>query len=59
MAGFLAFCGLIGRAICFKLGGTLFDIGKAMPFIMIGMSNFFFVVFLIIMLFLGLFGKPV
>lgn len=57
MAGFLAFCGLIGRAICFKLGGTLFKMGRAMPFIMIGMSNFIFVLFLLVMLFLGLFGR--
>jgi hypothetical protein len=57
MAGFLAFCGLIGRSICFKLGGTLFGMGRAMPFIMIGMANFIFVLFLLVCLFLGLFGR--
>lgn len=58
MAGFLAFCGLIGKSICFKLGGTLFQTGRAYPFIMIGLCNYGYFIFLILMIILGFFGRP-
>lgn len=57
MAGFLAFCGLIGKSICFKLGGYLFNIGAAYPFIFIGLCNFGYLLFLLLMICLGMFGS--
>ena len=57
LVGFLSFCGLIGKSIAFKLGGELFSTGRPFPFLMIGICNFVFVIFLVIMITFGLFGK--
>ena len=58
MAGFLAFCGLIGKSICFKVGGTLFSTDRAYPFVMIGFCNYGYFIFLMFMIFFGFFAKP-
>jgi hypothetical protein len=57
MTGFLAFMGLIGRAICFKAGGYLFVYANYWPFIMIGIFNFVLVILLVISIMCGIFEK--
>jgi MFS family permease len=57
MTGFLAFMGLIGRAICFKLGGYLFTFEKYWPFVMIGFFNFTLVILLVIVILCKIFEK--
>ena len=57
LVGFLAFCGLIGRAIILKLGGYLFGEGRAFPFVSIALFNVAFVLLLMITICLGVFGR--
>ena len=51
--------GMIGRMICYKLAGILFDIGRAWPFIMIGIFHFAFFIFVLIMIFCGRFERKI
>lgn len=39
------------------MGGNFFDMGRAYPFIFIGLCNYGYFLFLLLMIFLGLFGK--
>lgn len=57
LIGFLGFCGLIGRSIILKLGGILFEEGKALPFVALAIANVALVLFLLITMFLGIFGR--
>ena len=59
MVSFNAFSGQIGKAICFKAGGILFEKGSFWPFVMIGGCSFAFVFFIIVMTLLGFLDKPI
>ena len=57
LVSFLGFCGLIGRAIILKLGGTLFTTGKALPFVTLSIFNVILLLLLLITMIFGLLGK--
>lgn len=54
---FLGFCGMIGRSIVLKLGGYLFSVNKALPFVSLGIFNVSLLLLLLITMFLGIFGR--
>ena len=58
LVSFLGFCGLIGRAIVLKLGGQLFGVGKAYPFVVLSVFNVVLLLLLLVTMFFGLLGRP-
>ena len=58
LISFMTFSGLVGKAIAVKIGGILYDsIGRNAPFIMIGICDLIFTVFIMIMIKINFYGN--
>jgi hypothetical protein len=59
MFGLFYFVANLGRLICYKVGGILFDVERYWPFIFIGICWIFVSITFTILILLGIFEKRV